>query len=210
MTIREFKGIDLSKHNRVESWTDVVHKSQVDFVILRAGGHFDGFYKDSAFERYYNACKQYEIPVGAYFDCGKHFRGAEFGRTCAQKFAEMLSGKQFELPVFMDIEVTPSVYRHQITEATISFCKYMEEHGYFTGIYASDISGFKERLEYDRIQDFTRWCARYGRKPAYCKSYQIWQYTSKGTIEGIKGPVDLDSTYIDYPSIIKKKHFNGF
>ena len=162
---------------------------------------------DPKFEEYYKACKERGIPVGAYYDCGKRFYLKEFGEDCARHFLKLLEGKSFEMPVFMDIEVTPKSYRTQITEATRGFCKLMEANDYFVGIYASDISGFKERLDYSKIQEFTKWVARYGREPEYVKSYGLYQYSSTGKIQGIKGNVDLDIAMADYPYIIKKYFF---
>lgn len=205
---KRFQGIDLSKHNIVTDWKEV--SRQVDFVILRAGGHWGKFYKDPKFELYYNACKMYGIPVGAYFDCGKEFYCADMGKECAQHFKNLLSGKQLEYPVYMDIEVTPSKYRPLITEAAVSFCDSMEDSRYFAGIYASDISGFRERLEIDRIKDYTMWVARYGKNPEYVKAYGIWQYSSTGHIEGIKGNVDRDISFFNFPEVIKGVHFNGY
>lgn len=208
--MKRFHGIDLSKHNIVTDWDMLKESNLVEFVILRAGGHWNtSFYKDPKFEVYYEACKRHGIPVGAYYDCGKRFYLKEFGEDCARHFIKLLEGKSFEMPVFMDIEVTPKAYRTQITEATRGFCKLMEANDYFVGIYASDISGFKERLDYSKIQEFTKWVARYGREPEYVKSYGLYQYSSTGKIQGIKGNVDLDIAMADYPYIIKRGHFNG-
>lgn len=204
-----YNGIDLSKHNKVTSWDDVKNKNKIDFVILRAGGHWGRFYKDPKFELYYNACKVYNIPVGAYYDCGKEFITADFGKECAQHFMNLLSGKVLEMPVFMDIEVTPKRFKKQITDAAVSFCRTLEANNYFVGIYASDISGFKESLEYDRITMFTKWVARYGKEPSYVKSWNIWQMQSDGIVRGIQGNVDFDTTNTNYPFIMKRGHFNG-
>lgn len=203
-----YKGIDLSKHNVVTDWDSV--KKQVDFVILRAGGNFGGFYKDSKFERYYDACKLRNIPVGAYYDCGKEFYTSEKGVMCAEHFRQLLTGKQLEMPVYMDIEVTPRRYRKLITDASVSFCETMESFGYFTGIYASDISGFADLLEMNRVNQFTKWVARYGNEPKYAKDWAVWQQSSKGRIQGISGNVDLDVSKKNFPKIIKGGHFNGY
>lgn len=202
------RGIDLSKHNKVYDWPAVA--KAVDFVILRAGGDYNKKYKDSKFELYYNACKMYDIPVGAYYDCGKEFYSADKGRECAQHFLNLLSGKQFEYPVFMDIEVTPAKYKKLITDASIAFCDTMQDRRYFVGIYASDISGFMERLQYDRIKQYTAWVARYGKTPEYVKAYGLWQYSSTGRIAGIEGNVDQDIAYFKYPEVMKGGHFNGY
>lgn len=87
----------------------------------------------------------------------------------------------------------------------------MEQKGAFAGIYASDISGFKDRLQLDRLQDrFTLWVARYGKQPQYVRFYDIWQKSSTGSIKGIDGHVDLDVCTKNFPTIIKKKKLNDF
>lgn len=206
---KTYNGIDLSRHNIVTSWDNVANENQIDFIILRAGGDYDGKYKDSKFEYYYNACKMYEIPVGVYYDCGKHFFSESAGIECAKHFKDLLSGKVFEMPVYMDIEATPAENKKYITDATISFCDYMEDRHFFVGIYASDISGFKEMLDVSRLDRYSKWVARYGKKPSYVKNYGMWQYSNVGKVNGITGFVDLDSTTINYPKIIQRGGFNG-
>lgn len=206
--ITQYKGIDLSKHNLVNDW-DLV-KNQVDFVILRAGGNYGGYYKDPKFEQYYDACKFRDIPVGAYYDVGKAFLGAETGKEYAKHFKALLSGHTFELPVYADIEVTPRKFKKLISQAAVSFCDSMEFFNYYVGIYGSDISTFHDQLYLDQVEDYTLWVARYGTEPKYVKSYSIWQYSSKGRIDGIVGNVDLDYCYTDFPKIIKGVHLNGY
>ena len=202
-----FKGIDLSRHNVVTNWEKV--KEQVDFCVLRAGGNYGGYYKDSKFEQYYAACKKLGIPVGAYYDAGKELWCAD-GGAYAQHFLKLLQGKSFEYPVYIDIEVTPKRYKKANTGAAISFCRTMEKNRYFTGIYGSDINTFKEMLDYSALTDFSMWVARYGKKPEYVKHYAMWQYTSRGAISGIKGNVDQDECYTDFPKIMKGVHLNGY
>ena len=47
-------------------------------------------------------------------------------------------------------------------------------------------------------------------RPSYNGSYGIWQYSSTGSVNGISGNVDLDYSYVDYPTQIKAKGLNGF
>lgn len=206
--MKEYRGIDISKHNKVTSFESVAR--QTDFIIMRAGGNFGGYYKDSKFERNYDACKMYDIPCGCYYDAGKEFIGSEKGYEYAQHFLQLMSGKVFEYPVFLDIEVTPRQYKKFITDAAVVFCRELENKGYYAGIYASDISGFKDLLSIERVAPFCKWVARYGNKPAYVRKYDLWQYTSKGSIAGISGPVDMDICYRNFPKIIKGGHFNGY
>lgn len=203
-------GIDLSKHNRVTSW-DLVSKNQkVQFAILRAGGNYGGFYKDKCFEKYYDACKNYRLPVGAYYDAGKAFIGTDAGLKDAEHFIKLLSGKQFEMPVAIDIEVTPPKFKTSITNACIAFCNELEAAGYYVSIYGADISTFAEELNIQYLDKFDKWVARIPNKPSYVKKYGIWQYSHSGTIKGIEGLVDLDIAYKNYPKIIKGAKLNGY
>ena len=201
------EGIDLSKHNVVTNWDKVA--KHTDFVLLRAGGNYGGFYKDSKFEQYYEACKARKIPVGAYYDAGKELWCAS-GKEYAQHFLKLIKGKFFEMPVYIDIEVTPASMKKANTGAAIAFCEEMEKHRYFVGIYGSDISTFYSQLDLKLLEDYTLWVARYGRSPSYVTDYAIWQYSSHGKVDGIKGNVDLDRCYTDFPKLIKGVHMNGY
>jgi lysozyme len=57
---------------------------------------------------------------------------------------------------------------------------------------------------------FTVWVAQWSSKCNYSGSYGIWQYSSKGKVNGISGNVDMDYSYIDFPSAIRNGGFNGY
>ena len=47
------------------------------------------------------------------------------------------------------------------------------------------------------------WIADYrGTRPT--RKHGMWQYTNKGTIPGVSGPVDLSHAYKNYPAIINR------
>ena len=152
-----------------------VKEDGIEGVIIKAGGSDSGFYKDSYFETYYEKAKEAGLYVGTYYFAGKNFLSREDGLADARRFLEIIKDKSFELPIFLDIEAQPTGYRKEVTEATIAFCDYLEQNGYFVGVYASDISGFKDRLSYnDLVNKYVIWVARYGSKPVYCYKYSIW------------------------------------
>lgn len=204
------QGIDLSRWNLVTSFDDV-KKAGIDFVIIRIGGNNGGFYKDPKFELYYKAAKKAKLNVGCYYDTGKDFISSEVGYDCALHILKLLEGHQFEFPVFADIETVATVYKKGTTDAALIFCETLEKNGYFAGVYGSDISGFRDRMELKRLEGrICLWVARYGKKPEYVEMVSIWQKSSKGKIPGVATDVDLDESYINFPNIIKKKHLNGF
>ena len=202
-------GIDVSKYQGNIAWKQV-KDSGIDFAIIKAGGSDDGFYTDPTYEANYKNAKAVGMPVGAYYIVGPYCVSKEDGIADAKRFLKMLQGKTFEYPVYIDLELTSPTTKTGTTDAVIAFCKTMEASGYFCGIYASDISGFKDRLELSRLKTRALWVASYGGKPTYTKSYGIWQKSDKGKVPGIVGDVDLDECYVDYPAIIKSRGDNGF
>lgn len=200
-------GIDVSH------WQGLVDFKKVatvcDFVIIKAGGSDAGFYKDKKFESNYKKAKEAGLCVGAYYFVGKNCTSYDAGVADAERFIELLAGKSFEYPVYIDIEQTPIVKRQGATDAVIGFCETMENAGYYVGVYASDIGGFKDRLVLSRLSLYDKWVARYGSKPKYVAKYGMWQKSSKGIIIGIKGNVDLDEAYLNYPAIMARMHLNG-
>lgn len=203
------KGIDISKYQGNIAWKQV-KDSGIDFAIIKAGGSDEGFYTDPTYEANYKNAKAVGMPVGAYYIVGPYCVSKEDGIADAKRFLKMLEGKTFEYPVYIDLELTSPATKSGTTDAVIAFCKTMEAAGYFCGIYASDISGFKDRLELSRLKTRALWVASYGSVPKYVSSYGIWQKSSTGRVPGIVGDVDLDECYVDYPAIIKSRGDNGF
>lgn len=203
------QGVDLSRWNIVTDYKQV-KKQDISFAILKAGGSENGMFKDRLFETHYKGCKDAKIDVGAYFYAGRDFITSARGLEAARYFESIIATKQFEMPVYIDIEEPATVYKKGITDAAIAFCEYMESKGYYVGIYGSDVSSFYSRLELSRLKNFDKWVARYGLKPVYVKEYGMWQKSSTGLIEGINGKVDLDESYKDYKKIMKNKHLNGY
>lgn len=206
----EVKGIDVSRWQGTINW-DKVKKTEIKFAIIKAGGSDAGFYTDHMFKTNYEACKRLGIPCGCYYFVGKNCKTYADGQADAIRFYNMIKGLKFEYPVFMDFEAPSTLNKQLNTDAVVAFCEYLEDKGYYVGVYASDVSGFHDRLDDSRLQPYDHWVAKYStNKPKIVKSYGIWQYSSKGRVDGIQGNVDLDISYKDYPSIMVKAHLNGY
>lgn len=201
----EIKGIDVS-HWQGSIDFNKVKAFGIDFVILKAGQKV----KDPMFEEYYEKAKEARLNVGCYFFAPSDFYGYSKGVYYAEKMLNYIEGKQFEYPVFLDLEATDTQHKELATQASVTFLKILEENGYFAGIYASDISGFKNRLDDSKLKSFAHWVASYTFKPRYVTEYGIHQYTSKGSVPGIIGSVDMDISYVDYAKTIVNKGFNGY
>lgn len=203
------KGIDVS------SWQGnidfgLVKASGVQFVILKAGGSDAGCYTDKRFYDNYVKATQAGLYVGAYYFVGKYCKSSTDGMADAMRFADIIKDCILEYPVYIDFEAPDSSNKQGNTDAVNAFCAYMESCGYYAGIYASDISGFKDRLYLDQLNKYDKWVARYGSEPKYVKNFGMWQASSQGTVPGISGRVDMDFSKNDYAGIIKTHHLNGF
>lgn len=193
----EYKGIDVSHWQGNIDWVKV-KADGVYFAILKAGGSDAGRYRDSSFLRNMANARTNGIKLGCYYFNGAGCTSAEAGRADAQHFLSIISGMSFEFPCYCDLEAPTSATKAGNTDAVIAFCDTVKTAGFKTGIYASDISGFKDRLDMNRLTAYDKWVARYGSAPKYATIYQVWQYSSSGRVNGINGRVDMDKSYKDY------------
>ena len=194
--------------------------SGVKYAIIRAGytGYSDGVSKaiDECFEEFYSTCKSIGLPVGAYwFSIATSY---EKGKAEAEfMYNNCLKGKQFEYPIYIDVEddtggrqYLRKAGKQATTDGIKGFCETLEKLGYYVGIYASDISGFKDMMYVDQLTKYDKWVARYGSEPQYVKEYGMWQYTSSERVNGFGSVLDGDYAYKDYPSIMKDNGLNGY
>lgn len=200
------RGIDVSKHNGTINWS--LLKNFVDFAIIRAGYGRVISQKDIKFEDNYKGCKDNNIPCGAYWY--SYATSVDEIKTEAKVFLEVIKGKKFEYPVYLDIEEKsqanlPSTTINNMIKA---FCTILESNGYFVGVYSYD--SFFSKVSSDIQSRYSLWVANTSRTPQTAKTYAIHQHSFKGKINGIKDDVDLNNCYVDFPKIIKNSSLNGY
>ena len=207
------KGIDVSKYQGQIDF-NAVKKSGIDFVIINAGYGKSVFQKDPCFEQNYTRAKAAGLKVGAYWF--SYALTPDEATQEARTFAEVIKEKQFDFPVFYDLESDPkSSYfpfttgKENCSEMVKAFCLEMEKLGYFVGLYISR-SPLQTHITKEVAERFALWLAEYGEKLNYSGKYGIWQHSSEGRVVGVIGNVDLDRAVIDYSAIIKKGGFNGY
>ena len=204
----EMKGIDVSVHNGTIDWNKV-KAAGIQFAILRAGYGRVASQKDGKFEENYKNAKAGGIPVGAYWY--SYAVTPDEAKLEAQVCLEILKGKQFEFPIFFDQEEkkTLDTGKANCSAMIRAFCEVLEKAGYWVGLYTSR-SCLSTHIEDDIKTRYAIWAAEWASKLNYSGSVGIWQYSSKGKINGISGDVDLDTSYVDYPTSVKKAGLNGF
>nr|DAU13542.1 MAG TPA: hypothetical protein [Caudoviricetes sp.] len=200
-------GIDISKHQGDINLAAL--KDKVEFVIIRAG-YSNSI--DPKFERNYNLCKELGIPVGTYWY--SYALNVDAAKKEANTFLNVLKGKQFEYPVYLDMEDADGWkkkhgYNFDNSKAiSEAFCSIVEGAGYYTGIYASK-SWFDTYLK--GLDRYNKWIAHWSNVSYEDKSgVGMHQYTSKLKLNGYSGNLDGDYDHTDFPAIIKSGGLNGY
>lgn len=202
------KGIDVSVHNGNIDWNKV-KADGIEFAILRAGFGRLEKQKDEKFEQNYAEAKAAGIPVGAYWY--SYAMSPEEAELEANVFLKVIKGKQFEMPVYFDLEEKKQfdLGKEKVSAIMRAFLERVESAGYFTGLYGSASPLFTHTAD-DIKSHYTIWLAHWVDRTNYSGAYAVWQYSEKGKVDGISGNVDLDTCYKDFPTIIKGKGLNGF
>ena len=196
-------GIDISRYQGKPDFSQV--RNAVDFVIVQAGYGKYSYQIDKEFERNYSECKKHKIPVGTYWF--SYAKSAAEATQEARTFIETIKGKQFEFPLYYDIE--GAALSGDVAGKCEAFCSTLERAGYYAGIYISR-SPAEQYLKNTTVsKKYTMWIAEYS-SINYSGAYDIWQKSDSGRIAGIETNVDIDVCYVDFPKIIKEKGLNGF
>ena len=194
-------GIDVSKWQGDIDW-DKVKNAGVEFVMIRAGyrGSKTGaLVEDPNFLVNIRGAKRAGLKVGVYFFT-QAVNEVEAVEEASMVIA-LCDGYNLDYPVVIDSEGAGGEGRADSldvetrTKVCAAFCETIENAGYEAGVYASR-SWYNANLEVDELDDYRIWLAEYRSTPLYSGYYDMWQYTSKGKIDGIEGNVDLNISYM--------------
>jgi lysozyme len=203
------KGIDIS-YAQTNIDFEKIKAAGVDFVIIRAGYGRNVNQKDKMFESHYAGAKAVGLAVGCYWY--SYATNAEDAKREAEACLEVIKGKQFDYPIYFDIEESrqATLGKAAISGITKAFCEAVEKAGYFVGIY-SYASFLKNFISEELLKRYDVWVAHTGvNTPSYNLPYGIWQYSHTERIDGYNGNIDCNYSYKDYPTIIKSRGLNGY
>lgn len=171
--------IDISQHNGYVDFSKL-KQNGIEGVILRLGwiGNKNNHTLDTYFESYFENAKLNGIPVGVYVY--SYVKSYENMKKACNWIKEKLSGKSFELPIFIDMEdsATISCGKQDLTNQAIYFNEYFSSLGYTTGTYAN-LNWFTNYLDISRLVSYKIWCAQYNSVLTLKWKCDLWQYTSK-------------------------------
>ena len=206
-------GIDVSHHQGKINWAQV-KASGVEFAIIRAGYRGQtsgGIYEDAYFKTNMNGAISNGIKVGVYFysTAINEEEALEEAAWVVKKIAPY----SITYPVVYDFEDFNSkrcinVGGAEATKNANTFLNYVKSKGYEPMMYAnkSDITKRMSRSSFN----CKFWLAHYTTQTDYTGNVNMWQYTSKGTVPGITGWVDMNIAYFNYGTVATPKHTHEY
>ena len=201
---KTLKGIDVSRYQNEIDWGKAAADG-VEFAFIRLGyrGYSTGsLVLDERFEQNVTGALQNGVAVGVYFVT--QAVSEEEAQEEAQLVLDTIAPYNVTWPIVLDIEDvgnddarTALLTSDQRTDNIIAFCEHIRASGKTPMLYAN-IRWFVERMDLSRLTAYEKWFAQYFNRPFFPYEFQIWQYTSSGSVAGIEGKVDLNISFVDY------------
>ena len=203
-------GVDVSRYQNVIDW-EKVKAAGIDFAIMQAGYGRYLNQEDYTFDINMQNAQAAGIECGAYWY--SYAMSPEEALLEAQVCCEIIKDYNFTFPIYFDIEEPAQglLSVAEISAIVDTFCGYLEEKGYFVGVY-SYATFLESKIYRNVLEKYDVWVAQYGTEAqiAYTGDYGIWQYTPYGYIDGIPTQVDLNNAYRNYPYITAPDTYSGF
>ena len=194
-------GIDVSKWNGNINWT-AVKNSGVSFVIIRCGyrGSSTGvMVEDPKFKTNIKGATDAGLKVGIYF-FSQAITDVEAVEEASMTIG-LIKNYKISYPVFLDVEDSGGrgdrIDSNTRTAVIKAYCETLKNSGYTAGVYANK-SWLSGKMNVGSLSGYKIWLAQYNTQPTYSGKYDMWQYSSKGSVSGINGNTDMNLSYLGY------------
>ena len=193
--VEKAKCIDISEWNCDINFNKV-RNTGVTCVIIRAGYGKDPNQEDNEFQKYYKQAKAAGLNVGAYWY--SYATSVDAAKAEVRNCMKTIQGKEFDLPVFLDVEeyrqaVLP---RRTLTDIISTFCDGIKSNGFESGLYSAKSMLVDSAYPDELASKYLIWMAApnnsYNELPVFV---DIHQYSWNGKVDGIRGDVDLNYIY---------------
>jgi len=182
------RGIDISAHNG-EIDFDALPRRHVQFAYIKATEGTD--FTDRRFAANADGLRRIGVPTGAYH----FFRFDTDGEMQAWNFIHALRGRSFELPPAIDLEEwsNPGGYSTvKIMTQLKRMLGVLAREGLTPVIYTNK-DGYN-RFVKGHLDSYPLWICSFTDPPISSREpWLIWQFSHRGTIDGISGYVDLNT-----------------
>lgn len=195
------KVIDVSYYQGDINWDTFAQESDCYGVILRLG-YWDTL--DKKFERNINEIKRLNIPYGIYlFSYSTTINGALTESSFTNQMIDKYNLNP-TLGIYYDIESWSSsngsssnnISKEQYDKIISTYINAVSNHvgnKYKVRVYSGRWYAMNRLGQVSK--SYVDWVAEYNSTCKYDGSYSMWQYTSKGSVPGVNGNVDISYLY---------------
>lgn len=208
------KGIDVSTYQGNIDW-EKVKKAGIEFAIIRGG--FGNNNIDDKFVRNVKECNRLGIPCGVYWFSYAYNKSMAVRE--AQHVLNLIKPYRIEFPIYWDWEYDSERYAKEqgakptkdlVMSMLQGFCETIENAGYYAGNYTN--YDYLNRYFTGSNTRFDTWLAAWSKDADTSKqpsNFGMWQHWNKGKVNGISGDVDMNVSYKDYPTLLRKLGLNN-
>lgn len=202
-----FKGVDVSAWQGDINWKKV-KKAGIDFAMIRVGyrGQVQGsICEDTKYEQNMKGALSAGLKVGVYF-YSQAVTKSETEEEAAYVLKKIAPYK-VTWPIAFDWEAksdnetasSGSLRTQTVTPEDASafakvFCEDIKAAGYQPCFYTNKNMGYTA-FDLKLLEKYPMWYAEYKNLPSFYYHFDLWQYTSKGKIDGINNLVDLNISF---------------
>jgi len=198
-------GVDVSSYQHPSgksiNWAKVAQTE--DFAIVKATEGMSGNYDNSWFATDFDAAKRNGMVVGSYHfaDAGRPVKSDALGE--ARHYWDVIRSRDGKgvLPPVLDIESAKGLTKAELRSWVTTFMAEISKLSGRTPILYTYPSFWNTHLATNALSQYPLWIAHYTTGsptiPGGWSSWRMWQYTSKGTVNGIPTPGKLDRNYFN-------------
>ncbi len=201
-----YVGADISKQTGTVNFVSL-KAAGVDYVMIRLGGR--GYSSgrvtlDESFKENIEGAIAEGIDIGIYF-----YSQAITQEEVNEEVNFVVQNLEpyrahVKYPIAFDMEFVANdearidgLSTDDRTNIAISFLEGVKAAGYVPMIYG-DKEWLLKEIDLTKLQDYDVWLTQESDIPDYPYEYAMWQYSTKGVLNGVKGDANLNICFIGY------------
>ncbi|MBR1861988.1 MAG: glycoside hydrolase family 25 protein [Lachnospiraceae bacterium] len=199
-----YLGVDISKYQDYIDFNKV-KKNGIDFVMIRLGARGYGTGQITIDDYFFDNLKRATdagLKVGVYFS--SQAINTDEAIEEAETVIDSIGEYRLDYPIAFDMGFVDNdtariegLSNNERTEIAKTFLDYVSGEGYTGCIYGTK-EWFIKEIEMSKLTAYDFWLAQEEDLPDYPYKFSIWQYSRKGTVDGISGYVNLNISFVDY------------
>uniref|UniRef100_A0AB33J0T9 Glycosyl hydrolase family 25 n=1 Tax=Prevotella sp. GTC17259 TaxID=3236795 RepID=A0AB33J0T9_9BACT len=187
---RRYDGIDVSHHQGIINWQKVARNPRIKFVYIKATQGVT--ITDELYCRNIREARKYGLQCGSY-----HFLSSSSPvRAQFRHFCAVVKESQQDLIPMVDIERegVKGWSRKQMQDSLSLFVRLLKSHYGKSPLVYSQVNFYNKNLA-PQFNRYFLFLGKYNAQRPQIKGlgkHNIWQFSERGRVEGIRGFVDLN------------------